>query len=107
MNNKINNPKKEVPKGINLNDQDYMTILLSHLKELEKNMAVALTETSNETLYKKYKKMFDNISDAQRKCYELMFYLGWYNLEEAKNTKVENLYNELETQYNDLKDDIC
>ena len=46
-NNKISNPKKEVPTGISLNDQDYMTILLSHLKELTKNYAVALTEASN------------------------------------------------------------
>ena len=32
-NNKICNPKKEVPTGISLNDQDYMTILLTHLKD--------------------------------------------------------------------------
>ena len=41
-NKKIANPKKEVPKGILLNDQDYMTILLSNLKSLTKNMAISL-----------------------------------------------------------------
>lgn len=102
MNNKISNPKKEVPTGINLNEQDYMTILLTHLKELEKNMTVALTEASNEKLYKEYKKIFDAIADAQRKSYELMFFLGWYSLEEAKNTKVVTLHKELQTQLDNL-----
>lgn len=102
MNNKVCNPKTEVPTGISLNDQDYMTILLTHLKELEKNMTVALTEASNEKLYKEYKKMFDAISDAQRKAYELMFYLGWYTLEQAKDTKIETLEQELQTQLSNL-----
>ena len=101
-NNKISNPKKEVPTGIELNDQDYMTILLIHLKELEKNMTVALTEASNEKLYKDYKKMFDTIADAGRKAYELMFYLGWYSLEKANSTKIENLYKDLNTQLDNL-----
>lgn len=102
MNNKISNQKVEVPTGINLNDQDYMTILLSHLKELEKNMAVSLTEASNETLYKEYKKMFDNIADAQRKAYELMFKFGWYSLEKSKETKITTLHDELQTKIDDL-----
>ena len=33
-NNKICNPKVEVPKGINLNDKDYLTILLTCLNNL-------------------------------------------------------------------------
>ena len=37
MNNKISNPKTEVPKGINLNDKDYTNELLSCLKEMENN----------------------------------------------------------------------
>lgn len=102
MNNKVCNPKKEVPKGMGLNDKDYMTILLTHLKELEKNMAVALTECSNEKLYKDYKKMFDAIADAQRKIYELMFFLGWYPLEQAKDTKITTLESELQQEMNDL-----
>ncbi len=101
-NNKVCNPKKEVPTGIELNDQDYMTILLTHLKELEKNMTVALTEASNEKLYREYKKMFDAIADAQRKSYELMFYLGWYTLEKAKDTKIDALEKNLQTQLDNL-----
>lgn len=101
-NNKVSNPKKEVPTGIALNDLDYMTTLLTLLKDFEKNMTVALTEASNEKLYKEYKKMFDAMADAQRKSYELMFHFGWYALEEAKGTKVEALQKELQTQLDNL-----
>jgi len=50
MSNEINNKKKEVPTGITLNDKDYLTTLLTLLKDMEKNLAVALTEASNENL---------------------------------------------------------
>lgn len=102
MNNKICNPKTEVPTGVALNAQDYMTTLLTHLKELEKNMTVALTEASNEQLYKEYKKMLDNIADAQRKSYEFMFFMGWYSLEKANDSKIDALHKELQTQLENL-----
>ena len=47
MNNTISNPKTEVEKGIDLNDKDYITSILTCLKELTKNYAVVLTEASN------------------------------------------------------------
>ena len=58
MNNQIQNQKVEVPSGIKLNDKDYLNSLLSCLKEMVKNYSVVLTETSNESLYNKYKEMF-------------------------------------------------
>ena len=99
----INNPKVEVPTGISLNAQDYMTILLSYLKENAKNMTVALTEMSNEKLYKELKKVFDAVIDAQRKSYELMFYMGWYNLEKINENKINTLTKELQTQLENLE----
>ena len=45
-----------------LNDKDYISSLLSTLKQLVKNYAVSLTEASNETLYGEYKEMFDTYS---------------------------------------------
>ena len=102
MNNNINNKKKEVPTGISLNDKDYLTKLLTLLKDMEKKLAVALTESSNEILYKEYKKMFDEYAVFQRKAYELMYKFGWYQLEKATKTKVGTLINDLETQINDL-----
>ena len=102
MNNNINNKKKEVPTGISLNDKDYLTNLLTLLKDMEKNLAVALTEASNETLYTEYKKMFDEYAIFQRTAYELMFKFGWYQLEKAPKTKISNLITNLETQITDL-----
>lgn len=102
MNNDINNKKIEVPTGISLNDKDYLTILLTLLKDMEKNLAVALTEASNENLYKEYKKMFDEYAIFQRKAYELMYKFGWYKLEKATKTKISTLISDLETEINDL-----
>lgn len=102
MNNKISNTKVEVPKGIELNDKDYLNCLLSHLKEMSKNYVIALTEASNENLYEKYYQVFDNLINLQRKTYELMFKNGWYSLEEAEDAKIIEKLSTLTTEYNDL-----
>ena len=57
-NNKITNPKTETPTGINMNDKDYITCLLTALKEMSKNYATAMTEASNEYLYNSYFSIF-------------------------------------------------
>lgn len=102
MNNKISNTKQEVPKGIELNDKDYINSLLSHLKEMSKNYVTALTEASNESLYEKYYRMFNNVINLQRNVYELMFKKGWYQLEKEENMKITNKLNILTQEYNDL-----
>ncbi len=101
--NKISNSKKEVTESIILNDEDYMTILLNNLKELTKNMTVALTEASNSKLYKEYQAMFDNLIKHQRAAYELMFKLGWYTLDKAEAKKISTLVSDLETKLQSLK----
>lgn len=103
MNNKICNPKVEVPKGINLNDKDYITSLLSCLKDIEKNYVIAMTEASNEDLYQKYHSIFDSVAALQRRTYELMFRLGWYELEKAETNKILTKYETLLQEYQDLK----
>ncbi len=100
--NMIQNKKTEVPAGITLNDKDYMNTLLSSLKEMTKNYATALTEISNEKLYKEFKKIFDATSSLQRETYELMFKNGWYSIEEADNKKVDNKYNMFSQEITDL-----
>lgn len=101
-NSKISNPKTEVPTGLGLNDKDYVTSLLTCLKEMEKNYAVALTEASNEFLYNKYKKIFDEVSKMQRNVFEFMFKKGWYCLEKAESNKINEKYQTLSQEYNDL-----
>ena len=102
MNNTIANPKTEVAKGIDLNDKDYMTSILTCLKELTKNYAVALTEASNEELYQKYFEIFTSISRLQREVYEVMFKKGWYTLEQAQELKIKNAYETLNQEYQNL-----
>lgn len=103
MNNKITNTKVEVPKGTELNDKDYLNCLNSHLKEMCKNYAQALTEASNEILYEKYFQIFDNISSLQRDAFELIFKNGWYPLEEVEENKLNEKLNTLTLEYNDLE----
>ncbi len=100
--NKINNPKTEVPTGIELNDKDYITCLLTSLKDMEKNYVIAMSEASNESLYEKYESAFLEISILQRKVYELMFKKGWYCLEKAAQQKITEKLNTLDTEYKDL-----
>lgn len=101
-NNKISNPKTEVPTGKALNDKDYISCLLSSLKDIVKNYAVALTEASNEKLYNSYKAMFDSYSSLQREVYELMFRKGWYSLEKAEIQKISSKVQMLSQEVSDL-----
>lgn len=99
---KICNTKVQVPTGIELNDKDYCTCLLSTLKDMEKNYCIAMTEASNEWLYDIYKDVFLDIADLQRKVYMLMFENGWYALENVAQTKLDEKMNMLSQEYQDL-----
>ncbi|MBQ3307458.1 MAG: spore coat protein [Bacilli bacterium] len=99
---KIGNEVVQVDGGFELNDKDYCTCLLSTLKEIEKNTCVAMTEASNEWLYDYYKEMFINLSDLQRRLFELMFQNGWYQLENVDASKIDDKYHLLEKDYKSL-----
>ena len=101
-NNQISNPKVEVPTGINMNDKDYINSLLSCLKEMNKNYTFAMTEASCENLYEKYKDVFQKISELQREVYEVMFRKGWYSLEKAEVQKINQKYQMLNQEYQNL-----
>lgn len=102
MNNKISNPKVEVPTGMALNDKDYINSLLSCLKEMEKNYVIAMSEASNEQLYDTYKNIFLTISSLEREAYELMFRKGWYTLEKEEKQKIAQKYQMLSQEYQDM-----
>lgn len=101
-NNQVSNKKVEVPTGIDMNDKDYLTSLLSCLKEMEKNYAIAMTEASCDNLYEQYKEVFLEISNLQREVYQLLFRNGWYTLETAEEQKINQKYNMLNQEYQDL-----
>jgi spore coat protein CotF len=100
---KISNKKVEVPNGIELNEKDYCMHLLTTLKDMEKNYAVAMTEASNEWLYQIYRDNYFDIADLQRKVYNVMFQNGWYELESVTDTKLNEKYNMLSSEYDNLE----
>lgn len=101
-NNTISNPKTKVNKGEPLNDKDYGNCLLSSLKEMSKNYVIALTEASNDNLYKKLLASFQRIIDLQREVYEVLFVNGWYTLEQAEENKIIQKEKMLNQEYTDL-----
>ena len=104
MNNStIKNKMVTVPKGIKLNDEDYLNSVLSSFKEMSKNYSIVLTEASNEALYKTLKKQYDLITNMQRSLFEFMFEYGWYSLEKATKTNLDSKYSTLNTQLKDLE----
>ena len=102
MNNQISNTKVEVPTGISLNEKDYITCLITTLKEMTKNYACAMTEASCESLYNVYKEAFDKISLLQREVYEVMFRKGWYILEKCDSNKINTKASTLSQEYSNL-----
>lgn len=101
---KVGNSVTSVPLGIELNEKDYCTCLLTTLKDMEKNYVIAMSEASNEWLYDIYKNTFMNIADLQRRLYILMFQNGWYQLETVTNTKLNDKYNTLNSDYTGLSE---
>lgn len=101
-NNKIENPKVEVPKGLEMNDKDYMNALLSVEKGMAKDYVTAMTEASNEHLHQVYQNMFQAIDNLQRQLFEEMFRMGWYPLEKAEQQKIMEKANMLQTDFQDL-----
>lgn len=100
---KIENHKTKVPNGMELNEKDYLTSLLTCLKDMEKNYVIAMTEASCESLYNTHLETFLNISNLQREVYELMFKKGWYKLETADNNKICEKYQTLKQELSLLK----
>lgn len=100
--NKVSNPKTEVPTGIKMNDKDYITCLLTILKDMVKNYTIAMTEASNENLYQSYNSTFQKLIELQRETFELMFRKGWYSLEKTEVSKISEKYQTLSQEYQDL-----
>lgn len=99
---KVENPKIEVTKGIEINDKDMLNSLLEIEKNMSVNLTIAMNEASNETLYERLFDSFETIKDLQRDLYEIAFRYGWYSLEEAENNKVFEEYNKLNQEFEDL-----
>lgn len=103
MNEKIENPKTEVPATKEMNDKDYLNAMLETEKNMSVNMCIALNEASNEELYEELDDMFDDIKESQRDLFELAFRKGWYSLEKEQENKVTQKYNMLTQELQELQ----
>ncbi|MFA5603380.1 MAG: spore coat protein [Bacilli bacterium] len=101
-NNMVENPKKEVPANINMNDRDYLTDIVNTEKQISNNLSTALSEASNEQLYNQLLPMFTDTKEAGRESFDLLFKNGWYPLETAEQQKIQQKLTDLQTKFNEL-----
>lgn len=102
MSKKIKNEETKIKKDTNLNDIDILNDTLLSFKFLTDNYSIALNEASNKWIYETYKTIFDEISKAQQCLFQLSFEKGWYILEEAEKTKINEALKQNEKKQKEL-----
>ena len=101
-NNKVQNTKVEVPSTIEMNNENYLNDILETEKNMSVNMTIALNEASNKMLFDQIFEIYKDVKLAQRDLYNMAFQKGWYSLEKAENTKIDEKLNELNQKLNQL-----
>lgn len=102
MASKVCCEETKVEETIELNDRDYLNDLLYNEKSLLTNTATALSEASNDTLHNEITSFFNTIKDIQATTYEMAWNFGWYSLEEAEKTKINQKTKELQKKLDEL-----
>lgn len=102
MNNKVENPKTEVPETVEMNERDYLNALLEIEKNMSNNLSIALNEASCDKLFNAEFVLFTETKGMARDLYDMMFAFGWYSLEKAEANKINEAINEQETNLNQL-----
>ncbi|MEK3807269.1 spore coat protein [Bacillus sp. FSL H8-0547] len=87
--NKIGNPETQVPKTPQMNDRDFINELLATEKYMTDSYSTAMNEMSNDALYQDIQGIFNETQNCQRELYNMMYKYGWYKLEAADTTKVQ------------------
>lgn len=101
--NTVQNPKTEVEQSTDMNDKDILNDILATEKSLCSNYMTALSEISNDSLYKDLEPILKGTEDAQRKLFNLLFKKGWYTLEKADTNKISQKYQEYTTMAQELQ----
>lgn len=104
--NKVQNPKTEVPQTPEMNDKDYLNDMLSTEKAMVNHYSYAINEASNDTLYQEINHILEETSSLQRELYNLMFEKGWYSLEKADQQKIMEKQNAGQQQLQELPTQI-
>lgn len=102
MSKKIQNEETKIKKDTNLNDIDILNDTLLSFKFLVDNYAVSLNEASNKWIYDTYKNIFDELAIKQQTLFQLSFQKGWYKLEEADKTKINEASKQNEKKKSEL-----
>lgn len=90
-------------KGLLLTDKNKLGIVLELEKNLSNNYSIAMNEASNNDLYESYFDMFTSVKDTTRNIFDLMSYLGWYNLKYVDENKIDNKLESLTKQLDNLE----
>jgi len=91
-------------KGLELTDKSRLEIILELEKNMSNNYSIAMNEASSDDLYENYFDMFTCIKDTTRDIFDLMNYLGWYNLEYVEESKIDKKINSLTKQLDNLEE---
>jgi spore coat protein CotF len=102
-NNTVQNPKKEVPKTSAMNDRDILNDVLNTEKNMSDNLSIALSEASNDKIFKEFLPMFNDTKNAGKEIFNLLFKNGWYTLEHAQPTKIQQKYTEFSQKLSELQ----
>lgn len=100
---KVGNQEKKINKTIDMNDKDILNDILASEKAMVTNFSTMLIETSNKPLHDEVFSLFKKCDDNQRKLFELLFENGWYQLETAQNTKIDQEYEKTTQMMNELE----
>ena len=101
-NNKVCCEETEVICTCAMNDRDYLNDILESEKNLKVNLATVLNEASNDKFHDELYQMFENVGNLQREAYDLAWNNGWYTLEEAEQTKINQKEKELQKKLEEL-----
>ncbi len=99
---KVKNEMVEVPKTKEMNDENYLTDILTSEKNMSNNYSIGLNEMSNEHLYKEILDLFLTSKGFAREAYELMFKNGWYELTKAAETDITTTYDKSSQKVKEL-----
>ena len=101
----LKNTKISVKKSYMLNDEDILNDVLISYKHLVSSYAIALNEASNKSVYKLFLEVLTSSSKIQAELFDTSFKKGWYNIETADESKIENTYNKFNKCLRELNKD--
>ncbi len=102
MSNKVCCDEVKIESTLDMNDRDYLNDILYNEKTITVNTTTALTEASNDKLKDEIFKFLETVEQLQRETYELAWNNGWYVLEEAEKTKINQKAKELQKKLDEL-----